>query len=283
MAVNQQEIEKAGIYEAKTSLPSLLADLEQIAAISATVAARGKKKRKLGGWIILAGIIGCVIGAATGMSALVGLGFLLMIAGFIWWIVNLFSGRVLLAHAGRLDIAKQRIAMLQQDASDKAPFTCRLVLSAKPTTLSDEKWPGRKNGKQQLLEDRWLSLEGPLLDGTVVTDEIKDLTRKRTFSTPRGKTKTKVRLTHLVNVRFDYPPKVYGDARPAEKALHGEVQVALSATLRGVKVTEKAIALKATVMEEKHILPTAGMLSVGGYRILNLARKMTAGQQGKTK
>ena len=165
-------------------------------------------------------------------------------------------------------------------SSFKAPYSLRLALAANPTTLSDGKWPGRKNGKQLLLEDCWFSLQGPLLDGTVVTDEIKELTRKRTFSNARGKSKTKSRITHVVDIRFSYPKQLYGDARAAEKALHGEVKVASSAALRAVRVTEKAVAMKAVVRVEDQILPTAGMLSVGAYRILNLARTMAAGQRG---
>jgi hypothetical protein len=282
MAFNQQQLEKEGIYEAKAPLPSLLTDLDQIAKFLEGAAVRRKQQAKNGGYAMLGGLIVTIICAVV-LPPLTLLGILAMIGGLIWLIYSLVSGGKLLKHRERLGVASQRLAMLQQDAGAKAPFSLRLALASKPTELSSDAWHGRKNGKQQFLEESWLTLEGPLLDGTVVVDEVKDLTRKRTFSNARGKRKTKTRLTHLVNVRFCYPKELYGDARPAGQALHGEMKVSHSAILRGVRVTEKAIVMKALVKAESEILPTAGMLSVGGYRILNLARKMAAGKQGKTK
>jgi hypothetical protein len=283
MAFNQQQLEKAGVYEAKSSLSSLLTDLEQIAGIAEAVAARQKARAKTGGWTILAGVIGAIAGAATGVGLLSLVSILAIIFGIGWWIYSFFGGARLTGHRVRLDIAKARLAMIQQDAGAQAHFSLRLALASNPTHLSQEAWTGRKNGRQQFFEECWLSLQGPLLDGTVVTDEIKDLKRTRTFTNASGKRKTKHRLTHLVNVRFSYPKELYGDARPAEKALHGEMKVAPSATLRDVRVTEKAITMKALVEAEKEIVTTAGMLSVGGYRILNLARRIAAGQRGNTK
>jgi hypothetical protein len=280
MALNQQQLEKEGTYEAKAPLPTLLTDLDQISRIAEEIAARQKKQRKTCGYIMLGGLIAAVVGVV--FVPLLILGILAIVGGLVRWIYSFFSGGKIAQHPGRLAVAKERIAMLQQDAAAKAPFSFRLALASTPRQLSSDPWQGRKNGKQQFLEESWLSLEGPLLDGTVVSDEVKDLIRKRTFSNARGKTKTKTRTSHLVNVRFCYPKELYGDARPAGQALHGEVKVAGSATLRSVRVTEKAIAIKALVTAEKEILPTAGMLSVGAYRILNLARRMAAaGPQGK--
>ena len=283
MAVNQRQLEKQGIYEAKSSLPSLLSDLEQVVKIAADGAARKRRHRRSSGFTILAGFIGAVLGGATGLPWLIALSILAIFGGFVWFIYSVVGGGKLLTHRVRLDVAKERIAMIQHDAAAQAKFTLRLVLVSNPKALSQEAWTGRKNGKQRFFEDRWLLLEGRLLDGTVIKDEIKDLKRERTFSNPRGKRKTKSRLTSLVNVGFSYPKEVYGDARPAEQALRGHVKVAPSAMLRSVRATEKAILLKALVTSEKEIAQTVGMLSMGGYRILNLARRSAAGQQGNAK
>jgi hypothetical protein len=186
----------------------------------------------------------------------------------------LFSKGKLLEHPKRLEIAKERLATIQADAKPEKPFTLRLALASNPVQLSKEAWHGRKNGKQELSEECWLSLEGPLLDGCVVTDEVKELLRKRTYSNARGKYKSKSRVTYLVNVRFCYPQERYGDARAAEQALKGTVKMGPAATLRSLRVTEKAIALKAMVSSDREIAPAACMLSLGAYRILNLARRM---------
>lgn len=283
MPVNQQQLEKEGIYEAKSSLASLLSDLDQITAIANAAAARRRRLAKTGGIVSIAGIVGAIFGAVAGLASVLAVSILAIIGGLAWLIYCLVAKGKLLAHPKRLEITRQRLAMVQSDAKPEKPFSLRLALASKPTRLSQESWSGRKNGRQEFFEECWLALEGPLLDGTVLTDEIKEMVRKRMFSNARGKRKTKTRVTYLVNVRFSYPKERYGDARPAEHALKEEVRVGPSATLRSVRVTEKAVALKATVTSDQEVVRTAGMLSMGGYRILNLARRMAAGKGGNTK
>ena len=278
MAVNQKQLESTGIYESKNPLSSLVSDLDEIGKIVEEAAARKRKRVRTSGFTTLGALVGIVIGLA--FPPLLVIAGLVFVGGLVWWIVCLASGGKLIAHRGRLDIARERISTIQSDASAKAPFTFRLALVSKPVRISQEPWHGRKNGNQQFFEESWFTLEGPLLDGTVVADEVKDLKRERSFSNPRGKRKTKTRLTHLVNVRLSYPAEVYGDARAAGQAVQNDVKVGPSATLRGVRVTEKAIIIKALAVTEKEICTTLGMLSLGGYRILNLARR-AAGQRGK--
>jgi hypothetical protein len=113
-----------------------------------------------------------------------------------------------------------------------------------------------------------------------VTDEIKDALRARSIRTARGRTKTKTRTQHLITVRFSYSKKLYGNARAAGQALQNEVKVPYGAALRGVRVTEKALTLKAMATSNNTIIPTIGILSLSAYRVLNLARRMTAAQGG---
>ena len=283
MAVNQQQLAAQGVFEARSPIPSLLIDLDEISKLAAAASAKKSQRTKAGGYTMLAGIIGAILGIVAGLSLLLLVSVLAIVFGFFFLIYSLVAKGNLLLHPKRLEIARQRLATLQQDAKEKASFSLRLALASKPVRLSQEAWNGRKNGRQEFFEETWLSLEGPLLDGTVVTDEIKDLTRKRMFSNARGKRKTKSRITYLVNVRLSYPKEIYADARPAEQALRGDVKLGPSAKLRSVRVTERAIVLKAMVSSEHEITPTTGMLSMGGYRILNLARRMAAGLRGNTK
>jgi hypothetical protein len=282
MAFNQEQLEKEGIYEAKSPLPSLLADLEQIDKMADVAALKKKSIAKQGGWLMLGGLLGAIVAGVTGLAFLVVLLVLVILAGFGWWIYSFFSGGKLVQHPVRVAIAKERLNMIRQDAGAKTPFAFRLALASTPTKLRDEHLAHRKNGKQEFFEEPWFSLEGPLLDGTYLSDQVKDLTRKRSFSNANGKRKTKTRTTHLVDVRFAYPQNLYGDARGAGKALDGEVKVAPSAALRCVRVTERVIVMKAMVNADREITQTMGMLSVGGYRILNLARKALV-QKGNAK
>lgn len=64
MAVNLQQLEKEGIYEAKSSLASLLSDLDQISLLCRDVKARKGRQAKTGGFIFLAGLMGTLISAA---------------------------------------------------------------------------------------------------------------------------------------------------------------------------------------------------------------------------
>ena len=57
----------------------------------------------------------------------------------------------------------------------------------------------------------WIALEGRLLDGTAFSESITELVRKRSFTNPRGKHKTKTRSRYLLNLRFDYPADLYGN------------------------------------------------------------------------
>lgn len=273
MPLNPQQLDKEGVYKAKAPLAALLADLGQIDQLADVVKARKKRHAKIGGFTMLGGLILVFF--------LPGVGALVLIGGLVWWIYSLTAGGKLVEHPLRVGVAKERLKMLQEDASAKAEFDLKLTLATKPTKLRDEAWSRRKNGKQEFFEEDWLSLEGPLLDGTWISDDVKDLTRKRQFTNPRGKSKTKSRLQHLVNVKLTYPPNVYGDARPAEQALRGKLKMNAPAVLRSIRASEKAIVLKAIATQDKEIAATMGMLSVNGYRILNLARKAATKGAGK--
>lgn len=278
MAINKEQVYKDGIYETKASFSSILADLDQIIEIATGVAARNKKRIKYAGITIPVAIVVAVVSAIAGIDWLVvisAVAAIVSLGGLIYFLVQ--SGKFATPRT-RVQMAKERIGMLQQDCGTQAPFSLRVGLV--PRLARARGTPAHGGRSDKFFEDNWFSLEGKLLDGTVLSDDIGNLTRKRTKSNRRGKVKTKTRVTYLVNVRFSYPKETYGDARAAGKAMEGAVKVGPAAVLRDVRVSEKAIVLKARVSEEMEVMPTAGMLSLGGYRILNLARRIAARQGG---
>src|SRR5579862_6848536 len=109
MAVNQQQLEKEGIYQSNSTLPSLMSDLEVIAKIIAGAAVRKKNRLKTGGWAMLAGLIVTLIGIA--FPPLLLLGLLAIVGGFAWVIYSLMSGAKLISEGVRLRIAQERIAI----------------------------------------------------------------------------------------------------------------------------------------------------------------------------
>src|SRR5947209_514487 len=136
--------------------------------------------------MMLGGLIAAVIG--IWFWPLLILGIMDLIAGFVIWITSFFIGGKVTEHPVRLGIARQRIVMIQEDANPNAPFSCRLALKSSPTLIA-----GQQTGTQTFTEESWFSIEGPLLDGTMLSDEIKQLTRTRSRVNPRGKRKSKTR------------------------------------------------------------------------------------------
>jgi len=283
MAIDVQRLRVECVYETAASLQSVLDDLQQIGSLLQSTAGRRSSLIRIGVILLIASIVVIIAGAIISQGLVIGLGILMLIGSICLLIYGATYGRKLLKHRGRLELLKQRLAVIQQDARAQERFSVRLLLDSTPQVLSDEPWPVRKNGKQQFLKESWLTIEGPLLDGTVLSEDITELSRKRTFTNQNGKRKTKIRSRYLVTLRFVYPPGLYGDASRAQGALHEDVRVPPSATVRAVRVNEKAITLKALVRLENEVVQTAGMLSMGAYRMLNLARRVPAGQRGTSK
>ena len=196
--------------------------------------------------------------------------------GVILFIYSFAGGR-LIKSRDRVVMLKGLSGTLQPDADPQSPFSVRLALKRRPKLVRTEAWLARTKGKQDFLEEEFLSLEGKLLDGTLLTETVKELTRKRTYVNRNRKSKTKIRKRYLAILRCAYPDKVYGDARPAYAALQEEIRVPGSATVRDERVTEKAVVVKAVIMLNEDVVQTVAMLSLGVYRILNLARRVGAG------
>lgn len=276
MAIDVQRLRTECIYETAAPLRSVVEDLAQIEALLQSTASRRSSLIRIGVVLLIAAIVVIIAGSIISQGIVIGFGVLLLIVSICLLIYGGTYGRKLLKHRTRPDLLKQRLAVIQQDARAQERFSVRLTLESTPQVLSEEPWPVRKNGKQQFLKESWLAIEGPLLDGTALSEDITELSRKRTFTNQNGKRKTKIRSRYLVTTRFSYPPDLYGDASRAHGALHEDVRVPPSATVRSVRVNEKAITLKALVRLENEVVQTAGMLSMGAYRILNLARRGSA-------
>lgn len=283
MAIDVQKLRKQCVYETTAPLASVLQDMEQIGGILQATATQRRSLVRAGVIVLIAGIMGIIAGAVISSGLVIALAVLLSIGGLFLIIYSAIYGGKLLRNRGRHELLKQRLAAIQQDADAKEPFSVRLTIHSTPEVLSDQPWTQRKSGKQQFRKESWLSLEGPLLDGTVLSEEITELSRKRTYKNANGKFKTKIRSRFLITQRLTYMPRLYGDATRAQRALHEQIRVPPSATVREVRVNEKAITMKGLVQLEKEVAQTAGMLSMGAYRILNLARRGLAAQGGATK
>jgi hypothetical protein len=273
MAINAQRLRSQCLYEGQGPLGSLLVDVDEIGRVVAACQADRRKLRWWSLYCLIGSVVVFIASFVVDSQIVLLLAIIAFLACFGLFIYSFVYARQLVKHCNRYELLKQLLATIQQDAHSKAPFAVRLSLSSVPLWISGGAWEARKNGKQNFYKESWLSIDGPLLDGTTLTEDITELSRKRTYKNPRGKTKTKTRSRYLVTLRFAYSKELYGDARQAQLALHQDVRVGPSAKVRAVRVTEKAIMVKGLVQSEKDVAQTASLLSLGSYRILNLARR----------
>ena len=274
MAIDKKQLQSAGIYQANAPLSSILDEVEQIVCFLQEIESERRKLRKFGGLFIAGGLVLAIVSGVLNIKALGFLAFLGFTTGVGLFIYSFVYGRAMHGHQSRCQLLKDLFKVHQQDADPRSPFSVRLAMKSQPTLVKEEPWADRKNGKQKFFQEDYLSIEGELLDGTVLSENLTELTRKRSFTNPRGKSKTKTRSRYILALKFRYPNDLYKDARAAQQALHEGVRVPPSANVRDTRVDEKAITVKSMVKDEKEIVQTTAMTCLGAYRILNLARRL---------
>jgi hypothetical protein len=276
MSLDKKQLETAGTYQAQAPLRSILEDIDEIGNYLLEIQNQRRKLRRYGGIAMISGLLLAIAASILRINALTALTFLAFAAGVGLYIYSFVYGRAMHTHHSRYELLKNLFDVLQRDADPRSPFSVKLALKPQPALLKEEPWPDRKNGQQKFFEEDYLSIEGELLDGTVLSENLTELTRKRSFTNPSGKSKTKTRSRYILALKFRYPNDVYADARPAHQALHEQIRVPPSATVRETRVDEKAITVKSMVQSEKDVVQTTAMSCLGAYRILNLARRVAA-------
>jgi len=276
MAIDTKQLQTAGTYQAQAPLRSILDDIDEIGKFLGEIENKRRKLRRYGGISMLAGLLLAIAASILHIRFLPFLTFLAFATGVGLYIYSFVYRRAMHTHHSRYELLKKLLELVQRDADARSSFSVKLAMKPQPTLLKDEPWPDRKNGKQKFFEEDFLSVEGELLDGTVLSENLTELTRKRSFTNPRGKSKTKIRSRYILALKFRYPTDVYVDARPAQQALHEEIRVPTSANVRDMRVDEKAITVKSMVKSDQEIVQAAAMTCLGAYRILNLARRMAA-------
>jgi hypothetical protein len=280
MVIDAKQLRARGAYDARVPLRTLFDDIDQIGRMLEEMAALRKRIRLIARVSILAGLASVFTSGVLSNKGLAFFGLLALVFGVILFVYS-FIDRGLLKCRDRVAMMKDLSKSLQPDTDLRSVFAVRLALKRQPQLVSEEAWLARNKAKQRFFEEEFLSLEGELLDGTVLTETVKELTRKRTYVNQNRKSKTKIRQRYLATLRFVYPDDMYGDARPACAALQEAIRVPASATLRDRRVTEKAIVVKAVAVLTEDVVRTSAMLSLGVYRILNLARRVAAGRPAK--
>jgi len=275
MTIDAKQLQARRGYESRAALGILLQDLDQSEKVLIEIAALRRKIGIFAALSALTGLVSAVAASAAKNSALSFVAFVAFTLFIVLIVYLMVQGRGLHKNRDRIAIAQDLLKTLQHDAHARSAFSVRLELKAQPMLVREDPWDARRNGKQRLFEEEFLSVQGELLDGTALKETVTELTWKRTYTNQNRKTKTKIRNRYVVELRFAYPQDLYGDARLAAASLQEEIKLPSSATLRNTRVTEKAIVVKALVNLKQDIVQTSAMLSLGGYRILNLARRVT--------
>jgi hypothetical protein len=273
MSIDIIRLQTDGVYESEITLSGLSGDMDAIARL-------GEEWRKTRTKLRWASFIALLLGfPVLGMGPLFfGVMFIALgIGGFVY---AYRYRRGVITHLQRCQMVKSVAAMLADDTDAKTAVTLKVALQSQRKLLREADWPARKNGKEKFYSEAWLTLEARLLDGTRFSESISDLVRVRTYVNPRGKSKTKTRVHHIVAMRFNYPRNVYGDLRPAGAKLKDPIHLPETAKVKGMIITDRDIKVKATVNKTEDLGKSCSMLALGVYRLLNLGRKLTVLQGG---
>ena len=266
MPLDLDQLRKTCVYESRAPIETTGAALMQIESI---VSGWHKVRLRL----LLAGI-GTLVLSLIVLALYPPAGIVLIALGIGLFFLRKRYPKGVANGMFRCQFSKSIADVLGRDTHPNVQSTMRLAFDPQKELLSETALPHRKNGKQKLYRAPWFSLENRLLDGTSFTETIDDLERQRSFTNPRGKSKTKTRTRHLISMRFGYPSEVYGDLTPLAGRMQKEIQLPRSALVRGVEVNDRAVKLKALVTESADLAQTSTMLALGVYRMLNLSRRM---------
>jgi hypothetical protein len=262
-----------GVYESEITLNGLSGEMDAIARLGEEWRKTRTKLRWASGAALLLGF------PAMGMGPPI-FGVMLLALGIGGFVYAYRYRRGVITHLQRGQMVKSVAAMLADDTDAKTAVTVKLALQSQRKLLREADWPARKKGKEKFFSEAWLTLEARLLDGTRFSESISDLVRERTYVNPRGKSKTKTRVHHIVAMRFNYPQNVYGDLLPAGAKLKDPIHLPETAKLKGLSITDRDIKVKATVNNTDDLGKSCSMLALGVYRLMNLGRKLTVRQGG---
>ena len=273
MPIDVERLRTECAYQSQAPVAVLSGELDEIGKAVQGWTTYRRRIRYLCIALLFAGA-GCIaIGPVWGALA----AFAAAIAGFVY---AFKYARGAITHLKRCETLKKLVATFADDAHPKSPVSVKLSLQDKRELLKEAAWSRRKNGKEKYFTEPWLSFEMRLLDGTNVSETVTDLIRVRTFTNPRGKSKTKTRTRHIVALRFAYPAEVYGDLRQTGARLKDPIKLPDKAHLKGLGVTEHDVKVKVRVDGEETLAHACSMASLGAYRMMNLGRRIAVKQGG---
>jgi hypothetical protein len=273
MPINAAELVKTGIYQASGSLGSIAGELDEIDAL----ARRRKRQVTLLFSFAAVAFIGGVL--LLSLQPWIGVSVLALFGVLVYLGTRMTRGALVVGD--RIKLVRGIMSMMANDTAPKTPASIWICFDQKGNTLSDKPWPVKKKGKERLATCEWLRLQTAMLDGTEVSQTITDFFRDRTYINPRGKSKKKRRITSVVVQKYKFWPEIYGDPAGFPDQVQELVHLPQSAALRDLRIDGKTLTAKMQVKVNTDLLQACTALSLGSYRILNLARLVARGRSAK--
>jgi hypothetical protein len=275
MPINLEQVRKGFIYQNKAPIGAILQDVQTLATADEHYA-RGRRKRF---WLGMMGVGAFILGLVLAIAeVLTPLAVLLIFCGIpaaiVFFIMAATYGGKLKKYRHRYELLRDMCATLARDTSPNAPVFVNLALQDTSRFLREEEYPQRRKGKQSFHEDNGLCLTGELLDGNQYSLALRELTRKRSFITPRGKHKTKFRTSYFLSLRMICPKDLYGDLRAIENGLRRNVRLPQSCVLKSLKAGRKMLFMQVRLANVAEARGAAVMMFLALYRGLNLARRL---------
>lgn len=286
MSINLQIFRNSLTYDATASVPKILADLKEIAAINRMAAIKEKIFRVL--------LICFILGATLSIfiSTLKGLVWILICGCFL--IAAIFAG-ILMSQYGRLNFSNHRyellkkiLPLLERDMKNSANISVHLVCSPSTQKYKVNQTIHRFNqleSKIDYFRNDWLKIKGQFIDETRFWLTIDELNSIKYSSPTLNNDKTIYKLSSKfqgldIIITLIFPRRQYGAVKILQNQLKEAIKITETAQIKRIKVTDKNMSLTVnlpnSVSDNQEVLyETINMMFLSIYQVLNLVRMLS--------
>lgn len=297
MAVDLERLSTERIYRAQASCTQVLEDMRQLREVDTSSEKKEAWAHTVGcGTLVIGGFAGffglATMGASDVSPVLLPVAPVLIIVGIIAMVMRSHHARFNLENR-RYELVSRLLQLLQADTAPEEPLDVEMDLrpGTHPAKFRIE---GKTSSgwKVKSYIDRWLSLQGRLLDGThlrlELTERIDERTRTRRGSSGKMKTKSRTVSDALVRVRLQVKPEKYPHLGRLGARARQAVQLPRGARLKTLSVEPDRLTLTVLVSDPwvtghepqwqkdrgVNAIRVVAMSLMSLYQLLNLSRAL---------
>jgi hypothetical protein len=303
MTIELKQFRQSLTYTATAPLPVIAASLHEIQELFQIIEVKQKEYHQkapyyfLGamGLFVLIFVLIIIASSLNIAPSLVGFVGILLFLGMIGLIIASIYASVMWFKFIKLNLAIYRyevtnkvLQTLSRDVDKVAEAD--LYLSFQPIdktehTINTIPHPQKAGWKISNHEHQWLKIQGRFLDKTRFQLTANELAKrqhgwKKSSSGNSKKYKSKTKSKGLdISLSLNYPQRRYGEIKNLENTLFEAIKLPSTASVRNVKITDKAIHLLVrinpeTVDNSEQIHQTITMMLLSLYQVLNFAKKL---------